>query len=41
MKRFLIMVLAIEKFLQAQNKHFPSTGAAGIGTLAPNASSLL
>ncbi len=37
----VMIVLIISKKTNAQNNTFPSTGSAGIGTTAPNASSLL
>src|SRR5947207_15378134 len=43
--RLLAMVLVVEIFVTqisfGQTNTFPSTGAAGIGTITPNASSLL
>ena len=40
-KLFLLIVVAIAFNAKSQTNTFPSSGSAGIGTLAPNASSLL
>ena len=38
---FVVVAIFISKNITAQTNKFPSTGAAGIGTITPNASSLL